>query len=246
MEKKIYGLIGFPLSHSFSKSYFENKFRTENIPGCVYNNFEISDIRELPDLLREPGISGLNITSPYKKQVIPYLDSIDDKALAIGAANCIKRINNKWKGFNTDITGFEKSLIPLLHKQHSKALVLGTGGAANAVSFVLDKLNIPVTKVSRIDQEGTLSFYDLDKNIIESHPLIINTTPLGSFPEINEAPDIPYQFLTESHLCYDLIYNPDLSLFLKNALQKGAMIKNGYEMLVIQAEESWRIWNTPE
>jgi shikimate dehydrogenase len=244
MEQRIYGLIGFPLSHSFSKAYFEEKFRKKNLANCSYENFEIPDIGVVSSLFAKEHLQGLNVTIPYKKQVIPYLNELDDTATKVGAVNCLKRIGASWKGFNTDVAGFENSLKPLLGIHHTKALVLGTGGAAQAVFYVMDKLGITVTKVSRLDKEDTISFYDVDEDIMSKHQIIINTTPLGTFPDINEAPPIPYQFLSPQHLCFDLNYNPEVTLFLKNSISNGAQIKNGYEMLVLQAEASWKIWNT--
>lgn len=247
-QTKIYGLIGYPLSHSFSKKYFTNKFEVENIPGHVYELFPIPQITELPALLAQhPGLCGLNVTVPYKKEVMPFLDRIDGEAGKIGAVNCIKITSTenttKLEGYNTDIYGFEESLKPLLKANHQKALVLGNGGAANAVKFVLNKLGISYRIITRRQEADSILFSDLTDTMIAEHPLIINTTPVGTAPKTDECPPIPYDAITNKHLLYDLIYNPEQTLFLSKGLAKGAAIKNGYEMLVLQAERSWEIWN---
>ena len=243
---KVYGIIGYPLTHSFSKKYFTEKFEQEEITGCVYETFLLNAINEFNDLLSNTaGLQGLNVTIPYKKQVIPFLDDIKNIPVGIKACNCIRINKGKTFGYNTDITGFERSLVPLLKKHHTQALILGNGGAAEAVKYVLQKLNISFGIVGRrIEDDCTLTYADLNEEIIEGNPLIINTTPLGTFPDVNEWPDIPYQHLTSGHLLYDLIYNPVKTIFLQKAEEQGAAIKNGYEMLEIQAEESWKIWNT--
>lgn len=242
--QSVYGLIGYPLSHSFSPGYFKEKFAKAEI-DAVYRLFPLANIKELPKLLAEhSSLSGLNVTIPYKEQVIPFLDDIDNAAKTIAAVNCIKISNGKIKGYNTDVIGFEQSLAPLLQPQHTKALVLGTGGAAKAVAYVLDKLNIDYKLVSGSGKIGTVAYEDISAATVDEHTLIINTTPLGMHPNIDACPDIPYSALGETHLLYDLIYNPEETTFLKRGKAQGANTKNGYEMLVLQAEASWDIWNS--
>lgn len=245
---KTYGLLGYRLSHSFSKNYFNQKFESEGI-DAQYLNFELDDINQIMEVLSEyPNICGLNVTIPYKEEVIQYLDEIDDDAKQIGAVNVIKIIRNgndfKLKGFNSDIIGFNQSIAPLLNSEHDKALVLGTGGAAKAVAYVLKKLGLEVQMVSRRKSATTLIYEELTKATILSHKVIVNTTPLGMFPKVDECPDIPYRFLTKAHVCYDLIYNPDKTLFLRNASDMGATTKNGLEMLLLQAFKSYEIWES--
>ena len=239
-----YGLIGYPLSHSFSKKYFEEKFRAEGITGCAYELFPIPEITGLEALLRtQPDLHGLNVTIPYKRSVLPYLDDISN--LPLEACNCIKIENNKLTGYNTDVTGFERSFTPLLQPHHTRALILGSGGAAAAVAYCLNKLGIKFSIVSRKPgPDAQLTYQDIDGSLLASHPVIINTTPLGMYPNIHEAPPLLYDALTSGHYLYDLHYNPPKTLFLQKGEEKGAAIKNGLEMLIIQAEESWRIWNT--
>ena len=241
----VYGLIGYPLGHSFSKKYFTDKFEKEGIIGAVFELFPLADISLFSNLLgKEKNISGLAVTIPYKASIIPYLSFLDDKATEIGAVNCIKIINNDLIGYNTDSTGFERSLVPLLQSQHSKALVLGSGGSSKAVQYVLGKLGIPFLIVSRKQtaDAGFIGYDDIDEKIINEYPLIINCTPVGMSPKENAQPPIPYQYLNENNFLYDLIYTPTQTAFLKKGLEKAAIVKNGYEMLVIQAEENWRIW----
>lgn len=238
-----FGLIGFPLSHSFSKKYFSEKFEREHIADCVYENYLLASIQLLPQLIQKDNPEGLNVTIPYKESVISYLDYLDPAAEKIAAVNCIHFKNRKLTGFNTDIIGFERSLKPLLQPHHKNALILGTGGASKAVGYVLSKLNISFHYVSRNKKEDHFTYDDLNEEIIHQHTLIINTTPLGTSPDVHHCPDIPYRFLGKAHLLYDLIYNPAETLFLQKGKQQGAMIKNGYEMLVLQAEASWEIWN---
>ena len=247
---RTYGLLGFPLSHSFSQKYFLEKFARENISDCEFKNFSIENINNFPDLIKNnPSIRGLSVTIPHKQNVIKFLDSIDESAKEIGAVNCIKRWKTedgswKTKGYNTDIFGFENSIKLLLQQHHHKALILGTGGASKAVAFVLKKLKIEFIFVSRNqNQVSSIRYQDLNEEIISSHHLIINTTPLGMFPNINECPDIPYEFISSKHFLYDLTYNPEESLFLKKGKEQGAQIKNGLEMLHQQAEKAWEIWN---
>lgn len=237
-----FGLIGYPLSHSFSPAYFNNKFATEII-DARYDAYAIPSVEDLKTLLKEHSqLKGLNVTIPYKEQVLPLLNEIDASAREIGAVNCIKIEPGKLIGYNTDHIGFAESLKPLLHAQHTHALILGTGGAAKAVMFALSQLDIECKIVSRTG--GDMQYADVDEGIMDKYRLIINTTPLGMYPAINTAPEIPYQFIDSSHLLYDLVYNPEETLFLKKGKQKGATIKNGYEMLILQAEASWQIWNT--
>jgi shikimate dehydrogenase len=242
---RLFGLIGYPLSHSFSKKYFAKKFENEKLTDCRYELFSIASINELPKILQEhPGLEGINVTIPYKQQVLEYLDSSAGIPKKIKACNCIKIIEEKLFGYNTDIIGFENSLQPFLKPWHTKALVLGNGGAAEAVTFVLEKLNIAFDIVSRsLHGESTLCYKDIGKQVMEENLLIINTTPLGMYPQPDQYPDIPFEFITNKHLLFDLIYNPGKTLFLQKGEEQGATIKNGEEMLIIQAEESWRIWN---
>ena len=241
---RLFGLIGYPLSHSFSKKYFTEKFEKEKLASCKYELFPIATVTELKDLIKKnPELAGLNVTIPYKEQVLPLLDESDAIVSKIKACNCIMIFDGKLKGFNTDVTGFEQSLKEKLQPHHTNALILGGGGAAKAVEFVLRKLNIEFRYVSRKPSVHNYSYEQLTPDIIADHTLIINTTPLGMYPSVNEAPPIPYDALNGSHYLFDLVYNPDKSLFLQKGEQQGAVIKNGYEMLVIQAEESWKIWN---
>lgn len=242
---RLFGLIGYPLSHSFSEKYFKEKFEKEGITECRYELFPLKTITELPVLLKaNPDLEGLNVTIPYKKQVLPFLNASHIPA-GLEACNCINIMNNKLVGYNTDVTGFEKSLLPLLRSYHTRALILGDGGAASAVAFVLKKLGIGFYIVSRkLHGRLTLAYKKIDRKLIEEHTLIINATPLGMFPDTDTSPDIPYQFITDHHLLYDLVYNPAKTLFLQKGEEKGAIIKNGEEMLELQAEESWRIWNS--
>lgn len=242
---KTYGLIGFPLTHSFSQQYFTEKFQREGITDCTYEVYPIQSVNALNDLIKStPNLSGLNVTIPYKQSILHHLNSVKEIPFGLKACNCIKIKEGKTYGYNTDITGFEKSLLPYLKQYHNKALILGNGGAAEAVKFVFDKLNISYKIVSRKIHDGSeLTYGDLNKAIIEENKLIVNTTPLGTFPNIDDCPEIPYQFLTPQHFLYDLVYNPEKTLFLQKGEACGTSIKNGYEMLILQAEESWRIWN---
>lgn len=239
MKSKHYGLIGYPLTHSFSPSYFANKFKEDDIKGISYDLFPLENLDDLPFLMES--LDGLNVTIPYKEEVIPFLDSLSEEAQAIGAVNCIKIEGGKSIGYNTDYFGFKKSLLGFLGEQKiSKALVLGTGGASKAVCKVLIDLNITYQLVSR--SKPYLTYDEIDEETLHSHHLIVNTTPLGmaSFEQI--APKIDYNHITSKHFFYDLIYNPEKTLFLKCGLDQGASIKNGLEMLHFQAEKSWEIW----
>ncbi len=240
-----FGLIGKTLKHSFSKDFFAKKFTDSHISNCVYDAFELPSIAELPALIStHAGLEGLNVTIPYKEQVIPFLSRKNKIVAEIGACNCIKIVDGQLHGYNTDVVGFKNSLEPQLKPQHQKALVLGTGGAAKAVHYALKELGIAYLSVSRRKEAGGLGYEDLNDKILEQYLLIINTTPLGMFPNTNEAPAIPYEWITPQHFLFDLIYNPAKTRFLELGEKKGAQIANGYEMLVLQAEESWRIWNT--
>lgn len=242
---KLYGLIGYPLGHSFSKKYFTEKFAREGINDCRYESLPLKTIDELKNLLTQnPELCGFNITIPYKQAVLAFLDDSTKLPTGLNACNCIEIVEGKLVGYNTDVTGFEKSLQLKLKDHHKNALVLGNGGAAEAVKFVLNKLHINFTIVSRkLRGDAHLTYNDLNERIIKENLLIINTTPLGTFPNIDECAEIPYQYLTTQHLLYDLVYNPAKTLFLQKGETQGAAIKNGSDMLVIQAEESWRIWN---
>lgn len=242
---KLFGLIGYPLSHSFSKKYFSEKFVREGIAGHRYELFPIDNIGLLKQQVLDThaGLCGLNVTIPYKKEVLAYLD--DRSALPLDACNCIKISNGRLKGFNTDVVGFEESLKPLLLPSHTPALVLGTGGAAEAVKYALQKLKIPFAVASRSGNPATVAYQQMDEAFIAAHKLIINTTPLGTFPQVDECPPIPYKGIGQNHYLFDLVYNPAETRFLKEGAQRGARVKNGADMLEIQAEESWRIWNDP-
>lgn len=242
---KIYGLIGNPLGHSFSQKYFTEKFLKENIDGCRYLNFEIKDLeKEIPALKNHVRVSGLNVTIPYKSSIIPYLDIVSKECEEIGACNCIKITNGKWTGYNTDIIGFEKTFSPLLQPHHARALILGTGGSSKAVAYVLKELQIDFLFVSRKKKEqNTVSYDFLTPDLLQQYPIVINTTPVGMFPNVNEYPRLPYEAVSEKNYFFDLIYNPSKTLFLSKAEEKGAIIKNGEKMLAIQAEEGWKIWN---
>lgn len=243
---RLYGLIGYPLGHSFSQDYFNRKFEAENI-DARYINFEIPEIADLKLILdHNRNLNGLNVTIPYKQQVIAMLDEMDPEAAEIGAVNVIKFIRRNGrlilKGYNSDIIGFRDSIAPMLTDHHSHALVLGTGGASRAVSYALRSLGIEVRLVSRTATRGVITYADLTPDIIDTHKIIVNTTPLGMYPHVDECPDIPYNLLTEHHLCYDLLYNPDVTLFMKKSADAGAEVKNGLEMLLLQAFATWQIW----
>lgn len=243
---KIYGLIGNPLSHSFSKKYFTEKFSNENINDCEYRNFEIKNLKEeIPLLKNNPFLSGLNVTIPYKSQIIPFLDTISKECNEINACNCIKIDKGIWSGFNTDVTGFEKSFVPFLQSHNVKALILGTGGSSKAVAFVLKRLQIDFLFVSRKKDfsEEMINYESISPLIMKEYFIVINTTPLGMFPNVDSYPQLPYEFVSDKHYFFDLVYNPSRTLFLAKAEAMGAVVKNGEDMLSIQAEESWRIWN---
>ena len=243
-----YGLVGYPLSHSFSKRFFSEHFE-RNALEANYLNFELNDLSQLPETLVEhPELVGFNVTIPYKEAILPYLDHIDPQAIAIKAVNTV-RINRSGSkieltGFNTDLIGFRDSLLPHLRPHHTKALVLGTGGASKAVVHVLQNLSISVQCVSREAKEGISTSYDqLTREQMEQYTLVVNTTPLGTYPKTEGYPGIPYEYLSDKHLLYDLVYNPPVTQFLQKGAERGAAIKNGLEMLELQAMAAWRIWN---
>ena len=238
-----FGLLGKNISYSFSQEYFTQKFKNLGLTDHSYENFDIQNIGELKNVLAQDNLKGLNVTIPYKQDIIPYLDELDAKAEKIGAVNTIQFTKNGLKGFNTDAYGFQKSLEPFLKPHHNNALILGTGGASKAVRFVLDELGIPNTYVSRSKKEGQYTYGELDKDIIKKNTLIINCTPLGTYPNVEDKPQIPYQHIGGSHLLYDLIYNPEKTTFLTLGEANGATICNGLKMLEQQAEKAWEIWN---
>ena len=240
---KQFGLIGRNISYSFSKGYFADKFKTENIVGVAYDVFDLQQIQEVEKVFEKDNLVGFNVTIPYKQDIIPYLDQLSPEAEAIGAVNTVLIKDGKKIGHNTDCFGFKNSLQPLLKPNHTKALVLGFGGAAKAIIYTLNQLGIAYKIVSRTKENGDLTYTDLNEEILNQYHLIINCSPVGTFPNITQAPQIPYQYINNNHLLYDLIYNPEVTQFLANGLQNGASIKNGYEMLVLQAEKSWEIWN---
>jgi shikimate dehydrogenase len=248
---KKYGLLGYPLTHSFSKRYFTEKFENEKI-NSTYQNFEVDNIGKFPEIVETNlDVIGFNVTIPYKEQVIPYLDDLNDSAREIGAVNTIKVTRTKkgvhLKGFNTDTFGFETSLKPLLKKHHKKALILGTGGASKALKYVLAKLGIEYLSASIEElKENEIRYEDIDEKLMNERLLIINATPLGTYPRVDTYPTIPYEFITDKHLLFDLVYNPEVSKFLEKGGNNGASIKNGYEMLLLQAIKSYEIWNTEE
>lgn len=241
-----FGLIGKNISYSFSQNYFSIKFKDEDITDATYENFDIENINLFEtEILNQNNIKGLNVTIPYKEEIIPFLDSLDKKAEKIGAVNTIKITKRgKTKGYNTDCYGFKKSLKPHLKNRHKKALILGTGGASKAIAFVLKKLGIKYSFVSRTSsKQADFTYSELTEDIINDHKIIINCTPVGTYPNTDHTPDIPYNFISKKHILYDLIYNPSETTFLKNGKLKGAKIINGYDMLVFQAEKAWKIWN---
>ncbi len=242
--KKIYGLLGKNIGYSFSRGFFSEKFEKENLE-CEYNNFDLKQIQDFKDIINNPNIKGLNVTIPYKEEVISYLDDLDPVAKEIGAVNVIKfNKDQKLTGFNSDYYGFTESLKPLLNKTIKKALILGTGGASKAISYALTQLGIKNVFVSRNPDFNELSYNDLDEDILREHKLIINCTPLGTHPDIENHPNLPYEYLTENHVLYDLIYNPSETTFMKKGLEKGAKVSNGLQMLILQAKKSWEIWNS--
>ena len=247
--KRLFGLIGYPLSHSLSQNFFNQKFETEKI-DAKYVNFEISRIEQLAEILVSyPNLCGFNVTIPYKEKIFDFLDAVDPQAKAIGAVNVVKIYrqpdgSTSLKGYNSDCAGFSDSIRPMLNPEiHDKALVLGSGGAAKAVVHALTTLGVKPTVVSRTEKPGCLTYPMLTPEIVAEHKVIVNTTPLGMYPHVDECPPIPYCGITSEHICYDLLYNPDVTLFMKRCSEHGASVKNGLEMLLLQAFISWNIWN---
>jgi shikimate dehydrogenase len=243
-----FGLIGRSLSHSFSKDYFEQKFRKLNLSGNTYSNFDLDSVSEFPSVIEQhPDLKGLNVTAPYKEQIIPFLDSLSDEAKIIGAVNCIKFNNGKKEGYNTDVYGFKQSIKPFLEPAHNRALIFGTGGSSKAVAYALKQIGVEyyfVTSASQKKQNNTFFYSELNEIIFKQFLLLVNCTPLGMHPIIDECVPIPYQLVGPQHLAYDLIYNPEETLFLKQCKEKNAVTINGYSMLQLQAEKSWEIWNS--
>ena len=243
-----YGLIGYPLGHSFSISYFNQRFQDEGI-NAVYENFEIPTIEALDEVLNlNPELKGLNVTIPYKEKVIPYLDSISPEARAIGAVNVIKVSHEgksvKLKGYNSDVIGFTKSIEPMIEKKwHKKALILGTGGASKAINYGLRNLGLETVFVSRYERPDTIQYQNITPDIIREYNVIVNCTPLGMYPKTEECPQLPYEAMDSHTILYDLIYNPDETLFMKRGAEYGAQTKNGLEMLLLQAFASWEFWH---
>ena len=243
-KKTKYGLIGKNINYSFSKKFFNDKFIKENISDCSYENYDLKSIKEFGSVLKDKSIKGFNVTIPYKKEIIDFIDEIDPIAKKIGAVNTLKINDRKIiKGYNTDYLGFISSIKHLIFDQKN-ALVLGTGGASKAIIYGLNSMGIKSTNVSRKKTRGTVIYEDLNEKIIKENRIIVNCTPIGTFPKIEESPKIPFEFLTSNHLCYDLIYNPEKTKFLKESEKMGATIVNGKKMLENQANESWEIWNS--
>lgn len=245
---KKYGLIGYPLGHSFSMGYFNEKFKNEAI-NAVYENFEIPDIQDITTVIgSNPDLAGFNVTIPYKEKVMDYLDYIAPEAAEIGAVNVVKVTHNGeralLKGFNSDVVGFVNSIKPLLRPLHKKALVLGTGGASKAVEYGLRKLGLETIKVSRTEKDNTITYGQVTSELLSEYKVIVNCTPCGMAPHFDECPNLPYDSIDDSFLLYDLIYNPEETLFLRKGKEKDATVKNGLEMLLLQAEEGWNIWNS--
>ncbi len=245
---KKYGLIGYPLGHSFSMGYFNEKFKNEAI-NAVYENFEIPDIQDITTVIgSNPDLAGFNVTIPYKEKVMDYLDYIAPEAAEIGAVNVVKVTHNGeravLKGFNSDVVGFVNSIKPLLRHLHKKALVLGTGGASKAVEYGLRKLGLETIKVSRTEKDNTITYGQVTPELLSEYKVIVNCTPCGMAPHFDECPNLPYDSIDDSFLLYDLIYNPEETLFLRKGKEKDATVKNGLEMLLLQAEEGWNIWNS--
>ena len=239
----VFGLIGYPLGHSFSQKYFTQKFEKEGL-DCRFINFPIESIDLLPGILKNnPQMMGLSVTIPYKLQVIPFLHSASPEVLQLNACNSIRIRDGKLTGFNTDTIGFEQSLLQKLQPHHNRALILGTGGASKAVEYVLKKLNIPCTLVSRSAGDNSITYHALTREIIQQSLLIVNASPVGTFPQEQYYPDIPYEGIGKQHFLFDLVYNPAKTIFLAKGEERGAVIQNGYDMLINQAEASWKIWN---
>lgn len=242
---RTFGILGYPLTHSFSKGYFEEKFLREGITDAEFKLFSLPDIEDLREVLAtETNLEGFCITLPHKKNVLQFLTAGNDVVRAMGACNCVRIINGRLYGFNTDVAGFEVSFVAQLQAHHTRALILGTGGAAAAVQYILQKLGIDYRFVSRQKREGQFTYDELTREVIEAYPVIVNCTPLGTFPDVTAFAPIPYQFLTPRHYLYDLVYNPPLTRFLEQGQARGAIVKNGHDMLRIQAEANWKIWNS--
>lgn len=241
---KTYGLLGRNIEYSFSRKYFNDRFENEKI-DAHYKNFDLQHIDELKQVLKAEKIDGMNVTIPYKLDVMPFLDRLSPEAKAIGAVNVIKfEDDGSLTGHNSDYYGFKESLLPLLKLKPKKALILGTGGASKAAAYALQQLKIEFVFVSRTPKAGQLTYADLSADVMNKYLLIVNTTPLGTFPKVAACPDIPYQLLTEKHMLFDLIYNPEVTSFLQKGIDQGASVLNGGRMLVLQAERSWEIWNS--
>ena len=242
-KKHRYGLVGKNIAYSFSKGYFKEKFEKLGLANYSYENFDLQDINEFSDVLKNTSnLEGLNVTIPYKQEVIPFMNSLDSQAEQIGAVNTIQFTKDGPKGFNTDAYGFENSIKPFLQHHHKKALILGTGGASKAVAFVLSELQIDSVFVSRNPSDEQMSYTDLNDKVFEEYTVLINCTPLGTHPNVEKKPNIPYQAITEKHLLFDLIYNPSKTAFLQEGESRGASICNGHRMLELQADRAWEIW----
>ena len=242
-KEKSFGLIGKNISYSFSRGYFSEKFTRLKLLGYSYDNFDLDAISEFKSLISKNNLSGVNVTIPYKESIIPYLDYLDKTAKKIGAVNTIKFTDGGLKGYNTDAYGFKKAMSTHLKKHHENALILGTGGASKAISYVFERLDIPYKFVSRNPKKGAFSYTELDKSIIEKYKIIVNCSPVGTHPNILDKPNIPYQYIGKEHFLFDLIYNPEKTAFLKEGIEKGAAVENGLRMLQFQAEKAWKIWN---
>ncbi len=247
--KRVFGLIGYPLGHSFSQTFFNQKFESEKI-DAIYTNFEIPSIERLEEVIStNKNLCGFNVTIPYKEKIFNYLDAVDPVAKAIGAVNVVKIFtqpdgSRSLKGYNSDVIGFGDSIRPMLNKDiHKKALILGTGGAAKAVDHALTSLGVESIMVSRSNKPGTITYADITPEMMSEYTIIINATPIGMYPNVDECPQLPYEAITPNHICYDLLYNPDTTLFMRKAAKYGATVKNGLEMLLLQAFVSWSIWN---
>jgi shikimate dehydrogenase len=241
---KKFGLIGKSLTHSFSKTYFEDKFKNENIESCSYMLFELSNINDIKKLVNDNNLNGFNVTIPFKESIIPFIDELSDEAKAIGAVNTVLVKNNRLIGHNTDAFGFKQSVKPFIKNHHERVLILGTGGAAKAVDYVLQEMGINTLFVSRTPNAKQINYEQISEYVIKYHYLIINCSPVGMFPNIDKKPNIPYNYLTEKHTLIDLIYNPTATEFLKEGKKRGCDVLNGLSMLQQQAEQSWRIWNS--
>lgn len=242
-KPRAFGLLGKQIDYSFSRAYFAEKFQKEGYSNCSYKNFDLEHANLIEALLQETEFAGLNVTIPYKQDVIPFMDQLDPVAKSIGAVNTIIRKNNTLWGYNTDAIGFEKALKESWRSPHQKALILGTGGASKAIAYVLRKNTIEFHWVSRKASDQTLNYADINPELLQEHTLIINCTPLGTFPKTHLCPDLPYSALSSAHHLFDLVYNPEVTTFMRHGLEQGATVSNGYQMLVYQAEASWEIWN---